>query len=138
MNWLKCFTIIKYILVGIVFIRITYIYLQWLATGRWFSPGIPVSSTYKTDCHDIAEILLKVALNIINLNPNLNIPLHFVIDSIRCMIDLITINNVHTNSCVSGIYITIHTVQVHFDVFPVQRTLYQDCQGLWIPSLSHH
>jgi len=54
------------------------------------------------------------------------------------MIVLITINNVHTNSCVSGIYITIHTVQVHFDVFPVQRTLYQDCQGLWIPSLSHH
>jgi hypothetical protein len=26
----------------------------------------PVSSTNKTDCHDMAEILLKVALNIIN------------------------------------------------------------------------
>ena len=38
---------------------------QWLATGRWFSPGPPVSSTNKTDCHDITEILLKVALNII-------------------------------------------------------------------------
>ena len=36
---------------------------QWLATGRWFSPGIPVSSTNKTDYHDITEILLKVALN---------------------------------------------------------------------------
>jgi hypothetical protein len=36
---------------------------QWLATGRWFSPA---SSTNKTDCHDITEILLKVALNIIN------------------------------------------------------------------------
>jgi hypothetical protein len=35
---------------------------QWLATGRWFSPGPPVSSTNKTDRHDIAEILLKVAL----------------------------------------------------------------------------
>jgi hypothetical protein len=32
----------------------------------WFSPGIPVSSTNKTDCHDITEILLKVALNTIN------------------------------------------------------------------------
>jgi hypothetical protein len=32
-------------------------------TGRWFSP---VSSTNKTDRHDIAEILLKVALNTIN------------------------------------------------------------------------
>jgi hypothetical protein len=29
------------------------------------SPGIPVSPTNKTDRHDIAEILLKVALNII-------------------------------------------------------------------------
>jgi len=29
----------------------------------WFSP---VSSTNKTDCHDITEILLKMALNIIN------------------------------------------------------------------------
>ena len=36
---------------------------QWLATGRWFSSGPPVSSTNKTDRHDIAEILLKVALN---------------------------------------------------------------------------
>jgi hypothetical protein len=31
------------------------------------SPGTPVSSTNKTDLHDIAEILLKVALNTINL-----------------------------------------------------------------------
>jgi hypothetical protein len=33
-----------------------------LAQGRWFSPGTPASSTTKTDHHDIAEILLKVAL----------------------------------------------------------------------------
>ena len=38
---------------------------QWLATGRWFSTGPPVSSTNKTDRHDIAEILLKVALSTI-------------------------------------------------------------------------
>ena len=36
---------------------------HWLATGWWFSPGPPVSSTNKTDRHDITEILLKVALN---------------------------------------------------------------------------
>ena len=36
---------------------------QLLAHGRWFSPA---SSTTKTGCHDIAEILLKVALNTIN------------------------------------------------------------------------
>jgi len=35
-------------------------------TGQWFSPGTPVSSTNKTDRHDITEILLKVALNTIN------------------------------------------------------------------------
>jgi hypothetical protein len=32
-------------------------------TGWWFSPGSPVSSANKTDCHDIGEILLKVTLN---------------------------------------------------------------------------
>jgi hypothetical protein len=34
-----------------------------LAQGRWFSPGTPASSITKTGRHDIAEILLKVALN---------------------------------------------------------------------------
>jgi hypothetical protein len=33
-----------------------------LAHGRWFSPGTLASSTTKTGHHDIAEILLKVAL----------------------------------------------------------------------------
>ena len=37
-----------------------------------FPPGLPVSSTNKTDRHDITEILLKVALNIIT-------PLHKVV-----------------------------------------------------------
>ena len=43
---------------------------------KWLSPGTPVSSTNKTDRHDIAEILLKVALNIIevtNINEKLNV-----------------------------------------------------------------
>jgi len=35
---------------------------QLLANGRWFSPGTPASSTTKTGRHNIAEILLKVAL----------------------------------------------------------------------------
>ena len=38
---------------------------QWLATRCWFSWGPPVSSTSKTDCHEITEILLKVVLNTI-------------------------------------------------------------------------
>ena len=36
---------------------------QWLATGRWISPGTPASSTNTTNCYDITDILLKVALN---------------------------------------------------------------------------
>jgi hypothetical protein len=39
---------------------------QWLAAGRWFSVGTPVSSTDKHDCHDTTEILLKVVLNTIH------------------------------------------------------------------------
>jgi hypothetical protein len=39
---------------------------QLLTHGRWFSPGTPASSTTTTGRHDIAEILLKVALNTTN------------------------------------------------------------------------
>jgi hypothetical protein len=39
---------------------------QWLATGRWFSQGAPVSTTNKTYRLDITEILLKVISNTIN------------------------------------------------------------------------
>jgi len=37
----------------------------------WFSLVTPVSSTNKTYRHNIAEILLKVALNTITLTPTL-------------------------------------------------------------------
>jgi hypothetical protein len=39
---------------------------QLLAHDWWFSPGTLASSTTKTGRHDIAEILLKVALHTIN------------------------------------------------------------------------
>jgi hypothetical protein len=45
---------------------------QLLAHGQWFSLGTPASSTTKTGRHDIAEILLNVALkhqNQIKSNP---------------------------------------------------------------------
>ena len=35
---------------------------QRFVGGRWFSSGTAVSSTNKTDHHDITEILLKMAL----------------------------------------------------------------------------
>ena len=48
---------------------------QLLAQGRWFSPGTPASSTTKTGRHDIAEILLKVALN---TNIQIQIQIHSI------------------------------------------------------------
>jgi hypothetical protein len=44
-----------------------------LAHGRWFSPGTPASSTTKTGRHDIAEILLNVALNIKKINQSISL-----------------------------------------------------------------
>jgi hypothetical protein len=44
---------------------------QLLAHCMWFSPGTPASSTTKTGCHDIAEILLKVTLNTKNQSSKL-------------------------------------------------------------------
>jgi hypothetical protein len=41
-------------------------------SGWWFSTSTPVSSTNKTDRHDLAEILLKVALNTIKPNQTRN------------------------------------------------------------------
>ena len=46
---------------------------QLLAHGQWFSPGTPASSTTKTGHHDIAEILLKVALKTKNQNQKSNL-----------------------------------------------------------------
>ena len=42
---------------------------QLLAHGRWFSPA---SSITKTSRHDIAEILLEVALRTINQSTSIN------------------------------------------------------------------
>jgi hypothetical protein len=39
-------------------------YSQRPVEGLWFSPGTPASSTIKPGRHDIAEILLKVALKL--------------------------------------------------------------------------
>jgi hypothetical protein len=43
---------------------------QLLAHGRWLSPGTPACSTTKTGRHDIADILLKVALDTKNNQSN--------------------------------------------------------------------
>ena len=45
---------------------------QLFKAGLWFSPDTPVSSTSKTDRHNITEILLKLTLNTITLTLNVN------------------------------------------------------------------
>ena len=57
---------------------------QLLAHGRWFSPA---SSTTKTGCHDIAEILLKVGLNTKNKKYCITIEMAVLyLDICRCQL----------------------------------------------------
>jgi hypothetical protein len=55
---------------GVLDIALCQKVYQLLAAGQWFSPITPVYSTNKTQRHDIAEILLNVALNFKNQNLN--------------------------------------------------------------------
>jgi len=41
--------------------------------GRWFAAGTPVSSTNKTDCHYITDILFKVVLSTIKPQKTVNV-----------------------------------------------------------------
>jgi hypothetical protein len=52
-----------------LFIYLFIYFCQWLATDRWFSSGTLVSSPNNIDRYNIAEILLKVALNPITPYP---------------------------------------------------------------------
>jgi len=45
---------------------------QLLAHGQWFSPGTPAASITKPGRHDIAEMLLKVALKHQKSNKSIN------------------------------------------------------------------
>jgi hypothetical protein len=48
----------------------------WLATGRWFFPGTPVSSTNK---NDITEMLFKVTLHTIKQTNKINNSYSYVV-----------------------------------------------------------
>ena len=74
---------------------------QWLATGWWFSPGSLVSSTNKTDCHDITEILLKVTLNTYQTNKQTYKADESYISLATYVLSLIPINQCSINSNVS-------------------------------------
>ena len=67
----------------VILLRIFNSYITYLNWGCrdhtvvGFTPGIPVFSTNNTDLHDITEILLKCALNTINLTLTLTPILKF-------------------------------------------------------------
>jgi hypothetical protein len=50
------------------------VFVGFFLKEKEFSLGTPASSTTKTGRHDIAEILLKVALNTINQSISLKMP----------------------------------------------------------------
>ena len=50
-----------------IFFQASYDFLQKGGRQVWIMEILMASSTNKTDCHDIAEILLKVVLNTITL-----------------------------------------------------------------------
>ena len=50
---------------------IQFYVMKFISFFRKIGDFLRVSSTNKTDCHDIAQILLKVALNTTTLTPNL-------------------------------------------------------------------
>jgi hypothetical protein len=54
-----------------------------LAHSRWFSLGTPASSTTKTGRHDVAEILLKVALS--QKKSINNLLLFFIFLKLKCI-----------------------------------------------------
>jgi hypothetical protein len=56
-----------WILIGFLLLTCLHIFIAW-----WFSPGTPASSITKTGHHDIAEILLKVALRHQKINHSIN------------------------------------------------------------------
>ena len=70
MNYLcnQCLSPLKLWVCIVLMARCTRYNIMWSSLSV-ISLGTPVSSTNKTDCHDVTEILLKVALNIITLTP---------------------------------------------------------------------
>jgi hypothetical protein len=69
-----------------------WLIINFQLTGRLFSTGTLVSSTNKTECHDITEILLKVVLNTINQHKS---TINWLICNKKCKLGLLVLTVVH-------------------------------------------
>ena len=90
-------------------------YVIKFVSDRWFSSGTPVSSTNNTDRHDITEILLKVALNIIKQT-----------------------NKQTISNCGFNIFGTIHAIILLYNIFLKQLTLSQTYDSLYLIATLPH
>jgi hypothetical protein len=74
---------------------------QWLAVGRWFSPGTPVSSTNKTDRHDI-NTKAKYSQSIMIFLNQIVMVVQKYISLLSCFkyIKLYSLLQIHKNKCV--------------------------------------
>ena len=68
---------------------------QWLVASLWFSPGTLLSSTNKTDHHNITQILLKVTLN--TITPTLQFQIIYNSDNFAIPVILIDDNWRYSN-----------------------------------------
>jgi hypothetical protein len=69
-NWSQVTDILHFMTIYLLICILKCLVCEWLATGQWLFPDTLVSSIDKADCHDITEILLKVAFSTISYNPN--------------------------------------------------------------------
>ena len=91
----------------------------------WFSPGPPVSSTNKTDRHNITEILLKVALNTIKQTKQRRclFSWYFIVKSCKWLIDKLWQNTILHSIC------QMRFVSTYTCTSQVQNVIYVYFQG---------
>ena len=76
--------------------------MKKFVASHWFSQ---VSSTYKTDGHDITEILLKLALNSITLTLKLSSLRDIVLFTNCCA--LVTLLHIHRVNHIGGVMVDV-------------------------------
>ena len=116
---------------------------MWVTWGQWFSPGTPISSTNKTDCHVITEILLKGVLNTITLTSHISTrriksPASYVELSITdtgwmqdCAVEVLYLtkmSNVFVNLCVYLICFWKHDIAILTQYY----LIYAKCLGVTV------
>jgi hypothetical protein len=91
------------------------------SASQWFSQGISISSTNKTDYHDITEILLKVVLNTITLKltPLTRFwfqriyfyfqVLHIIqrLTDLPISVDVLQVQIYHVSNCIGGVIVRV-------------------------------